>query len=515
MERAIATGGNLACRALALLLVAVAATACGGGGGGASGGVPNRAPAFTSAATLSVPEDSSGTVYTATATDPDGDPVSFTLSGGADQAAFRITAAGALSFVTPPDFEAPGDANQDNVYLVTLTASDGMLSADLALTVTVTDVASVGFRVRRVAADYRQPVFLAPVPDGSGRVFVVELPGRIRILTPSTGVTAAEPLLDLTGQLSTDGERGMLGFATAPDFATSGVFYVFVTDPLGTIELRRYSTLAGNRDRADPVSGDAILRVPHPRSNHNGGWIAFGPDGHLYIAIGDGGGAGDPDDNGQNVNVLLGKLLRIDPSVDAFPADAARDYAIPPDNPFAAGGGAGEIWAFGLRNPFRNSFDPATGNLLIGDVGESAIEEIDLMRPTDGGANFGWSLLEGTQPFKGQATPGLTPPVAEYAHGSGARQGNSVTGGYVYRGPVESLRGLYVFADFVRPNVWSVPVSRLQPGVTLPSSEFTVRNADFAPDVGEFTNIASFGVDAVGNLYLLDLDGEIFVIEPG
>lgn len=511
----MATSADVVCRALATSIVATLLLACGGGGGGGAGVTPNRAPAFTSAATVSVPEDSSGTVYTATASDPDGNPLAFALAGGVDQAAFRLTSAGALSFATPPDFEAPVDSNRDNAYLVQIAVSDGLLTSTLALTVTVTDVASVAFRVRRVATGYQQPVFLAPVPDGSGRVFVVELPGRVRLLTPATGTTMPDAFLDLSGQLSLDGERGLLGFATAPDFASSGTFYVYLTNPQGTIELRRYRTLAGNRDRADPASGDVILSVPHPLSNHNGGWIGFGPDGMLYLALGDGGGANDPDNNGQNANVLLGKLLRIDPASDAFPADPARDYAIPPGNPFAAGGGAAEIWALGLRNPYRNSFDPATGNLLIGDVGQAAIEEVDLMRPGDGGANFGWSLLEGTQPFKGQPGPGLVPPVTEYSHGTGLRQGNTVIGGYVYRGPVESLRGLYIFADFIRPNVWSVPVSRLVPGVTLPSSEFTVRNTDFAPDAGAFTNIASFGVDERGSLYLLDLDGEIFAIEAG
>lgn len=513
----MARSGRVALGAL-VAMVALAISGCGGGGDGGPG-LPrgNLAPTFTSPTTATVPEDVIGIFYTATATDPDGDPLTFSLAGGPDQARLRITPAGGLSFAVPPDFEAPADANLDNVYLVDIAVSDGRASATLSLAVTVTNVASVPFRVRRVAVGLDSPVFLAPAPAGGsfvgGRVFVLELPGRVRLLTPSTGMVAATPFLDLTGQLSTDGERGLLGFATAPDFATSGVFYVFVTDPAGTIEVRRYRTLAADRDRADPASGDVILRVPHPRNNHNGGWLGFGPDNLLYIAIGDGGGAGDPDNNAQDTNTLLGKILRIDPSSDAFPSDPARDYAIPAGNPFAISGGAPEVWAYGLRNPFRASFDPGTGNLLIGDVGQNLVEEIDLMRPTDGGANFGWPILEGTTPFRGGSTTGLTPPVAEYRHGTGTLQGDVVTGGYVYRGPVESLRGLYVFADFVRANVWTVPVSRLVVGSTLPSTEFTVRNSDFAPNDGSFTSIVSFGVDATGNLYLLDLDGEIFIIE--
>ncbi|MFC3550218.1 PQQ-dependent sugar dehydrogenase [Lysobacter cavernae] len=507
--------GRITLQVLAMVMVAAVLAACGGGRGRVAVVVApgNRPPAFTSPAFVSVPEDTAGAFHAVTASDPDGNALTFSLSGGVDQARFRITPAGMLSFETPPDFEAPADANRDNVYLVAIAVSDGLATATQQLSVTVTDVAGAGFRVRRVVSGLNMPVFLAPVPDGSGRAFVLELSGRVLILTPSSGAVATTPFLDLTGQLSTDGERGLLGFATAPDFSASGTFYVFVTDPVGTIEVRRYRTLASDRDRADPASGDAILRVPHPRSNHNGGWIGFGPDNLLYIAIGDGGGAGDPDNNGQNPNTLLGKILRIDPSTDAFPADPTRDYAIPTGNPFAAAGGAPEVWAYGLRNPFRNSFDPATGNLWIGDVGQGDVEEIDLMRPGDGGANFGWPILEGTAPFRGGSTAGLTPPVAEYRHGTGTREGDSVTGGHVYRGPVESLRGLYIFADFVRPNVWSVPVARLVPGTTLPSTEFTVRNADFAPDAGAFVNLVSFGVDASGHLYLLDLNGAIFVIE--
>jgi glucose/arabinose dehydrogenase len=474
----------------------------------------NRAPAFTSATTASVAENGTGAFYTATATDADGDPLTFSLSGGADRAAFAITPGGALSFVQPPDFETPTDSDRNNVYQVQIQVSDGSTSAVLDLAVTVTNAGNDAFRVSRVGAGFSSPLFLAPVPDGSGRVFVVERAGRIRILDPNSGAILPTPFLDIVGQTTTAGERGLLGFATAPDFLTSGTFYLYLTNLVGDIEVRRYRTLAGNRDQADPASANLILTFAHPVfGNHNGGWIGFGPDGFLYIASGDGGGGGDPPNNAQNTNVLLGKMLRIDVSSDAFPADPARDYAIPASNPFATSGGSPEIWAYGLRNPFRASFDGATGNLWIGDVGESAIEEIDLMRPGDGGANFGWRILEGTQVFNGTPTAALVPPVAEYAHGSGPRQGNSVTGGYVYRGPVEALRGQYIFGDFVSGNIWSFPVSRVSVGTTLPSSQFVLRRADFAPAAGTIDNIAAFGLDQAGNLYIVDLDGEIFRIE--
>jgi glucose/arabinose dehydrogenase len=500
--------------ALFAAMAALFVSACSGGGGAMV--VPaNRPPAFTSAATASVPENTSGVFYTASASDPDGDALSFSLSGGADRSLFSITSQGGLSFVLPPDFEAPIDADRNNVFLVQISVSDGTTSAILDLAVTVTNGGQDAFRVIRVGAGFAQPVFLTAVPDNSGRVFVVERAGRIRILNPVTAAIASTPLLDVTGQTTTDGERGLLGLALAPDFSASGTFYVYVTNTAGDIEVRRYRTLGANRDQADPASADLILTIPHPvNSNHYGGWMAFGPDGFLYVAVGDGGGAGDVPNNAQNTNVLLGKMLRIDPSRDDFPTDAARDYAIPPSNPFAGGGGRPEIWALGLRNPFRDSFDQATGNLWIGDVGQNAREEIDLMRASDGGANFGWHVFEGTAVFAGPAITGTTPPIAEYLHGSGPRQGNSIIGGYVYRGPIEALRGQYFFADEVDGNIWSLPVAQVSFGTTLSSDTFVLRNGAFVPNAGAINNPASFGLDQAGNLYIVDLDGEIFEVVP-
>ena len=494
---------------------ALALAGCGGGGNDGSPPPPptqtNRPPTFTSPATANVAENSSGTVYTAIASDLDGNPLTFSLAGGADQAAFRISATGALSFATTPDFENPADADGNNVYLVRIGVSDGMVSTTLDLAVTVTNTGPDAFRVTRVGTGFAQPLFVAPVPDNSGRVFVVEKGGRIRILTPGGASTL---FLDVSGEISSDGERGLLGFATAPDFAATGTFYVYLTNANTDIEIRRYRTVANNRDVADAATRDVILTFAHPGfSNHNGGWIGFGNDGFLYAASGDGGGSGDPNNNAQNINVLLGKMLRIDVSRDDFAADPLRDYGIPANNPFAQSGGRPEIWAFGLRNPFRNSFDAATGNLIIGDVGQNAIEEVDLMRPTDGGANFGWPFLEGTRAFRGGGPASLVPPVTEYAAGSGPREGQSITGGYVYRGPIESLRGQYIFGDFVTANIWSIPVAEFSVGTTVPSSRYTLRRMDFTPDQGTINLIASFGLDQAGNLYIVDLGGEIFRLE--
>jgi hypothetical protein len=391
-------------------------------------------------------------------------------------------------------------------------AGGGAVRVDAGANAAISDADNNGFDVERVGSGFGGGVLdLTPVPGSGGRVFVAEKSGRLSILDPATGVRTT--FLDLSGQISTGGERGLLGVAAAPDYAASGRIYLFVTNSAGDIEVRRYTRSATDPNVADAGSGDLILRVPHPTyDNHNGGWMAFGPDGMLYVATGDGGGGGDPDRNAQNTNSLLGKILRLDVSGDAFPNDPLRDYLIPSDNPFAAGGGAGEIWAYGLRNPFRNSFD-AAGNLYIADVGQGAWEEVNRLAPGDGRANFGWSILEGTHSFHGGSTAGLTAPILEYGHGSGPLAGRSITGGYVYAGPVEALRGKYFFGDFVSANIWAVPVSQLSDETTLGTSAFELFRTAFAPDTGRIDRVASFGVDAAGNLHILDFaDGEIYRI---
>ncbi len=487
--------------------------ACSDNSGGSPPPPANGAPVFSSPATVSVAENTSSAFYTAAASDPEGAAVTFSLSGGADAARFSITAFGVLNFNAPPDFENPSDSNADNVYEATIRASDGTASSTLNLRVTVTDVAEA-FRIRRVASGLSQPLFVLGRGDGSNRVFVLEKAGQVEILNLTTGLLNPAPFLDLTSSISSSGEQGLLGMALAPDFATSGVFYVHLNNLSGDTEIRRYRRQTANPDLADLSTGDVILTVDQPAAtNHKGGWIGFGPDNLLYIALGDGGGSNDPFGNGQNRNSLLAAILRIDPSTDAYPADPLRDYAIPPSNPFAGGGGAPEILAFGLRNPFRASFDRASGNLFIGDVGEGAIEEIDVIRPGDSGLNFGWPILEGTRVNQPGSTAGMTPPIAEYAHGTGPRQGNSVTGGYVHRGPVEALQGQYVFADFISANVWSFAASAASQGTTIPSSAFTIQTGAFAPDNGTVNSIASFGEDDAGNLFLVGIDGEIFRLE--
>jgi hypothetical protein len=474
----------------------------------------NREPTITSGASSTVGENTTATGYVAAATDPDGDTLTFSISGGADAALFSMNATtGVLSFNAAPDFENPSDADGDNVYVVLIATSDGALTDTEIVNITVTDVAGGPFRVRLIQSGFTQPLFLTGAGDGSGRVLVVEKGGVVELLDPQTGNIANTPFLSIPFEISTLGERGLLGLALAPDFATSGVYYVNLSNLSGDTELRRYRVFPNDPERTDPSSAEILLTIAQPFSNHNGGWIGFGPDGFLFIASGDGGGSGDPTNSGQNNNTLLGKILRIDVSSDDFPNDPDRNYAIPGGNPFAQGGGAPEIWATGLRNPFRSSFDRATGDLYIGDVGQGLIEEIDLSPLGVAGLNFGWAEREGTQQFNGPDSPAFTPPIAEYGHGLAPRQGNSVIGGYVYRGPVEALDGEYIFGDFSTANIWSLGFADIVQGMTIASDQFTIRTDDFQPNLGTLDNISSFGEDDTGNLYIIDFDGEVFRLE--
>jgi len=323
--------------------------------------------------------------------------------------------------------------------------------------------------------------------DSSGRLFVVEQTGLVRLLDVASGTIDLTPVLDVTASITTGGERGLLGFTTAPDFESSGLIYVNVTNLEGDTEIRRYQLSQSDPIQADPASEDVILTIAQFAENHNGGWIGFGFDDLLYIATGDGGGAGDPASNGQDSSTLLGSILRIDPSVDDFPNDPNRDYGIPASNPFSNAGGAPEVFAIGFRNPYRASFDRSTGDLYIGDVGQDDVEEIGRIPNALPGLNFGWNILEG----------------------------NSVTGGVVYRGPIEELQGNYIFADFDTNNIWSINVDALdlasQP--TIVAADFQIRTQEFAPDVGSFDGLTSFGEDSAGNLYLTDIDGEVFLLE--
>ncbi len=344
---------------------------------------------------------------------------------------------------------------------------------------------------------FAKPLFVTYAPDDPETLFVVEQVGRIRVFRQGK---EEEALLDLRGRVSGGYEQGLLGLAFHPQFQENRYFYVNYTDLAGTTRVVRYRAEDG-RYVADPQSAQVLLSIPQPAANHNGGMIAFGPDGYLYIATGDGGQAGDPWGNAQNPSTLLGKLLRID-------VDGGTPYAIPPDNPFAGGGDARpEIWALGLRNPWRFSFDRLTGDLYIADVGQESWEEVNFEpRGSAGGKNYGWNVMEGSHcyPAARACSPeGFALPVAEYVH-SGSN-GCSITGGYVYRGEaIPSLYGAYLFADYCTGKIWAMWAE----GKDQP---FQVEEL--------FTSglqISSFGEDSRGELYVTDIrGGRVYRLVPG
>ena len=398
-----------------------------------------------------------------------------------------------------------------------------LLAAAFALVTFATARADV--TTVRVAEGLDRPVFATSAPGDPNRLFIVEQhSGEIKILDLTTWEINPQEFLDV-GNLSTGDEQGLLGLAFHPDYQNNGQFFINKTDAGGTTRIERYQVSA-NPDVA-LTTATSVLSIAQPQGNHNGGWIGFGPnDGYLYISSGDGGGGDDNDTghtngigNGQDNTNLLGAMLRID--VDST---AQGNYGNPGTNPFVGVAGADEIWAYGLRNPWRASFDRDTGDLYIGDVGQNAREEIDVQPAASvGGENYGWRLREGTIPTPtggvGGAKPaGAIDPIYDYEHGGGANEGFSVTGGYVYRGPIDEIQGDYFFADFATERIWSLEFDGSDPN-THDGTNFTNfvdRTSQLAPVSGAISQISSFGEDHAGNLYLTELSrfvpnaGELF-----
>jgi glucose/arabinose dehydrogenase len=349
--------------------------------------------------------------------------------------------------------------------------------------------------LREIATGLDFPLFLTAAPGDLTRLFIVEKTGKIRVIR--NGTLLAEPFLDLSAKVSGGGEQGLLGLAFHPQYAANGRFVVYYTDASGNTRVSVFQ-VSSNPEVADPASEQIILAVNQPFSNHNGGMVVFGPDGKLYIGLGDGGSGGDPQGNGQNRNTLLAKILRLDVS-------ATGQMSIPATNPFVGQAGARpEIWSYGLRNPWRFSFDRATGDLYIADVGQNAREEIDVSTSASQfgrGLDYGWNTMEGTacySPPTGCNRTGLTLPVLDYDHG----QGCSVTGGYVYRGDaVPALRGAYFYADYC--NGW-VRSFRLQGGAVTAQIDWSALRPG-----GQIT---SFGEDGKGEIYVMISAGKVFQI---
>jgi glucose/arabinose dehydrogenase len=358
------------------------------------------------------------------------------------------------------------------------------------------DPAKVRIGFARVARGLSSPVFVTHAGDGSGRLFIVEQGGRIKIL--QSGTVRSTPFLNLAAKISTGGERGLLGLAFHPSYAQNGKFYVDYTNTAGDTVIAEY-TVSANPNVAN-TTGRILLTIDQPYSNHNGGMLAFGPDRYLYIGMGDGGSAGDPGNRAQSLSYLLGKILRID--VDN--KDTGKQYAIPATNPYAgATAGLDEIWSYGLRNPWRFSFDRRLGDLWIGDVGQNRWEEIDRSTVGDGGGrgiNFGWRVMEGNacyNPSSGCNTSGKAKPIAVYSHSSGC----SVTGGYVYRGlAYRDLVGGYLFGDFCSGRIWALRAHGSSPQTPVLMADTSL-------------SISSFGEGQDGLLYVTDLgSGDIWQV---
>ena len=379
----------------------------------------------------------------------------------------------------------------------TVAGGTGGTTAPAALT-------STTVKLTLVTDAVTQPVLATSARDGTGRLFIVEKTGTIRIV--KGGSLLATPFLDLSASVSKGGEQGLLGLAFHPSYRTNRKLYVNYTDRDGNTVVREFRASTANPDLVAGSTGRTIILIAQPYANHNGGMIAFGQDGYLYIGTGDGGSGGDPGNRAQSTSTLLGKMLRI--NVNA--RTSTRNYTIPSSNPYVGRTGRDEIWQRGLRNPWRFSFDRANGNLWIGDVGQDRYEEVDrAVRTTTGpgrGINWGWRVMEGFHCYKpapGCSTTGKKTPLLEYSHASKGRC--AVTGGYVYRGKaIPALAGWYVYGDYCSGEVWAVPgIASSKPTPVL------------LLGTGSGRLVGGFGQDDAGELYLCDLGGTVYRIDAG
>lgn len=475
-----------------LLTVCLALGACGEGGGFAiiGPGLP-----ATGSLTLTITGLPAGVDAGVVVTGPE-DYTRLVASTGSltdlQPGTYRISSRKVLSGTA---IFAPLASGQSFTVLV------GTGPASVNPTINYVQQGSLTLALQQVAGGLSSPLFLT-APADDARLFIVERGGRIRVV--QQGVLQTTPFLDIGNRTSTDGERGLLSMAFHPQYATNGQFFIYYTDLSGDIVIERYVVSAGNANVADPASALRIITIPHPGfSNHNGGLLSFGPDGFLYIGTGDGGGAGDPLGNAQNTGSLLGKMLRL----DVNGASLTQPYAIPPFNPFVSQlGRRREIWAIGLRNPWRFAFDNTDKQLYIADVGQDRREEINVVSAGTAGANYGWNRLEGSLCFNTAVcdVQGVTLPVLEYDHGINGGNGSggcSITGGYVYRGKaIPELQGRYFFSDFCLGGLRSMEYAN---GVVRDQMQWSFTTPG---------QILSFGQDGQNELYLLSGNGSVYRI---
>ena len=463
-------------RGLAAIPLVWASLACGGGDGSVA---PARGSLEVTIAGLS-----------------SGQPASVIVTGPGNTSQ-ALTATATLNDLTAGsyDIRAQNVTAGSVVYVPTPATQSIAVTGGSAARATVTYTSSPStftLRAQQIVEGLASPVYLT-APKNDPRLFVVEQPGRIRIV--KNGALVAAPFLDITSRVVSGGERGLLSMVFDPVYATNGRFYVYYTGAQGDIFVDRFR-VSTNPDVASTAS-DRVITIQHrANSNHNGGLLLFGPDGMLYLGTGDGGGAGDVPNNAQNIDVLLGKILRLDV--------AALPYTIPPGNPFVAQAGADEIWAYGLRNPWRYAFDvPPDGTaakLYIADVGQGAREEVNVADASAAGRNYGWRMMEGTQcynPSSGCSQAGLTLPIVEYDHGENG--GCSITGGSVYRGAaIPEVQGHYFYSDYCSGWLRSF---RLTGGAAVDQRDWPI---------GNIGSVTSFGVDGAGELYVLSSNGRVY-----
>jgi glucose/arabinose dehydrogenase len=423
------------------------------------------------------------TASAASCADPDGDGIDVVDAANVQRAAVGLPSSCAL---------APAACDLDGMNGIDRDDAADVLRRAVGLSPTRDCLPHL--QLTAVVRDLDQPLFFGAADGDDTRLYVVEQPGRIRLL--KNGALTATPFLDISDAISAGGERGLLGLAFHPQYVTNGRFFVNYTNPAGDTVIAEYRRSATDPDVAAPDAARVFFTVTQPFPNHNGGMVAFGSDGLLYIGLGDGGSGGDPQNNGQSLDTKLGKILRID--VDAYPTPPAGNLA----------GGDPDIWDFGLRNPFRFSFDRGTGDLYIGDVGQDRFEEIDLELRGGGGRNYGWRITEGLHcfnPATGCNLTGITLPVVEYGH----QDGCSVIGGYVYRGrAIPGIVGRYFYGDFCSHRIWSF----VRDGALVTS---TLELTDDLDPTHALRGITSFGEDAAGELYVVDGgSGVVFRVDP-